>query len=194
MIKKVILLVSVVLVAFTLGFNIPIKTTDAHEQPSPYRWYSTTSKHQNINSSWGWAVNESASAYNATDLTSTTTVGATGDGIIYYQKLDLGAGGLVAVAIPYNINNQACASLSGMLNGNCNTTTNKAKIGYVYFNEPTYTSYINNNTRAVYRHETGHIFGLAHPPDCSIPSVMQVGNCPSAVLTVHDTNDINGWY
>ena len=94
----------------------------------------------------------------------------------------------------YSVLNQACSSIStGLLNGICNTTDKKAKIGYVYLNEAHYYTYINNHTRTLYRHETGHIFGLGHV-GCATPSIMNEGDCPKSALTTHDTSDLNSWY
>ena len=193
MLKKLTLLCVTAVVVFMIGFTIAPKNVDAHD--IGYRWWNSNTKHMNINTSWGWAAADTAGAFNATDLTSVASTTG-GDGTIYYQNLDLGAGGPVGRTIAYNTLNQACASIStGVVNTNCNKTDRKAKIAYVYFNEATYKNFINTHTRFLFRHETGHALGLNHV-ECSTPSVMFDGSCPigANALSVHDTNDINGWY
>ena len=81
MLRKAICSLISFLFAFIASFTFWPQHVNAHESIPAYRWYSPTSRHQNINSSWGWAVTEAASAYNATDLTSTAVSGQTGDGL-----------------------------------------------------------------------------------------------------------------
>jgi len=185
--------VGVFMVFFILGsFSGKVEgaTTDLG-----YRFNTTNMSVSDCTSNYGSAISSTVMDYNNnTDLTmSLIPFSCT---LITYTEGNYGNTPWHAVTIARNSSGSPCANFSdGSLTGNCNTTTQKAASGTIYFNDyPGVFPSTQKNWAA--RHEMGHMFGMGHVTSCTPNSVMKTPDCASlpSTLTSSDTNVINGWY
>lgn len=154
----------------------------------------------NINTNYSNAIGQTIADYDInTDLTVTSFQTCQTYGICFRQD-DRGTGFPLARAIARRSlsgTTTYCANLSnGALTGQCNTTTSKANGGTIYLNiNASVRDFLDGNAVFVMKHETGHIFGMAHG-DCNEVSVMVPGGCTLYynALQAHDKNTINSWY
>jgi hypothetical protein len=185
--------------AFFAALVITPSPSQAHQLSPPYLWFNMFAPPaavyaitENRTASYFSSIQSATLDYNNnTDLHVDGPVGPGGGGNIVFLQANYGNTGWNMLANPFS-GPDACADFAGNLTGICNTTTRKADFAYIYAND-NYGPV--PGPEFAMRHETGHVFGLAHT-GCGTWSVMMVYACGTVpgFLTSHDISDINSWY
>lgn len=182
------------LLAF-FGTILAVGPAVAHQYSVPFKWYQSYANFRSLDGILSSEIQGAAWDYSSTRMKvqyynpNQACPGA----CIYFNGQNL-SGEIFGRARPYYQSTPCFDSSSNLIPGNCNTTNRKANLGYVDINRNTLVE-LDPYYNWFVRHEAGHNFGLAHPAECNVVSVMLVACSPLYnYLQQHDKDDLNANY